>query len=370
MKILIVTMHRGNNYGSALQVYALSEALKNLGHFPLILDYIPKRINFSLILKKQIKHFFETSSLRGKYGVLRAIMILISKKWLYDQFFRRNLNLTKKYYSVEELRKNCPMADVYMTGSDQVWNSFYNGGVELVFYLDFVPESSKKISYAASFGKNSLDTWEISETKRLLEKYSAISVRESTAIDILRGLGIANGHLVLDPTLLLSRKDWKSRIPKIKVKEKYLLIYSVEPNKTELIEYSKLIADRLDLKIYLVEWGFKKFPRVDKMLSCLDPMVLMSYFSQAEFVVASSFHGTALSINMNKQFISIAPKKFSTRAKSLLDLVQLTDRYFEEDAFSLEKAIVPIDYGKVNQILSTQRNKSKSFLIKAFETTK
>ena len=148
------------------------------------------------------------------------------------------------------------------------------------------------------------------------------------------------------------------------------MIYSVEPNKTELIEYSKLIADRLDLKIYLVEWGFKKFPRVDKMLSCLDPMVLMSYFSQAEFVVASSFHGTALSINMNKQFISIAPKKFSTRAKSLLDLVQLTDRYFEEDAFSLEKAIVPIDYGKVNQILSTQRNKSKSFLIKAFETTK
>lgn len=365
MRVLIVTMHRGNNYGSALQVYALSEALKKLGHYPLILDYIPQRINFKLNLRKALMEFFKARSLSQKYNALRSVMILISSKWQYDRFFSKNINLTRPYYSTGDLKKDCPQADIYMTGSDQVWNSYHNGGIEYAFFLDFAPENAVRISYAASFGKEHLDNWEIPETKRLLEKYQAISVRESSAIDILKGLNIMYGVFVLDPTLLLSKEDWIERIPEIRVKEKYLLIYSVEPNKTELVGFSKLIADRLGLKIYLVEWGLKKYPGVDRMLSLLTPLELMSYFYNAAFVVASSFHGTALSVNMNKHFISIAPSKFSTRAKSLLDLVKLTDRYFDKESFQVEQAIKPIDYTEVNQILFEQRCRSKTFLTTA-----
>ena len=365
MKILIVTMHRGNNFGSALQVYALSEVIKSLGHNPIVLDYIPQRINFKLNLKKMIKKLFFEKSMHGKYEALRAMMILISSQWQYNRFFREKVSLTKSYYSFDELMSNCPLADVYMTGSDQVWNSFHNGGIEYAFYLDFVPTQAKRISYAASFGKTQLDDWEIPETQRLLQKYHAISVRESSALNILNVLGITNGVHVLDPTLLLSKEEWKERIPQNKKKEKYLLIYSVEPNKAELIAYAKLITQKLNLKIYLVEWGLKKYPGVDKMLSLLSPLELMSYFANAEFIVASSFHGTALSINLNKPFISVAPKKFSTRAKSLLDLIGLSDRYFNEKNFRIEQAISPIDYEKVNQMLSYQREKSKKFLINA-----
>lgn len=365
MRILIVTMHRGNNFGSALQVYALSETLKSLGHNPIVLDYIPRRINFRLNLGKMIKNLFWVKSLHGKYEALRGIMILVSSQRRYNRFFKKKVNLTRPYYSYDELVNDCPVADIYMTGSDQVWNSFHNGGIEYAFFLDFVPEHAKRISYAASFGKEQLDEWEISETTRLLKKYQAISVREKSALTILRDLGITNGVHVLDPTLLLSKGEWLKRIPKNKEKEKYLLIYSVEPNKIDLIEYAKLIANRLNLKIYLVEWGLKKYPGVDKMLSLLSPLELMLYFANAEFIVASSFHGTAFSINMNKPFISVAPKKFSTRAKSLLDLVSLSDRYVEEGNFKIERALSPIDYENVNDILSRQREISKSFLVNA-----
>jgi Uncharacterized conserved protein len=365
MRILIVTMHRGNNFGSALQVYALSETLKNLGHNPVVLDYIPRRINFRLNLGRMIKNLFLGKSLHGKYEALRGIMILVSSQRQYNRFFKEKVNLTRPYYSYDELVNDCPVADIYMTGSDQVWNSFHNGGIEYVFFLDFVPEHAKRISYAASFGKERLDEWEISETTRLLKKYQAISVRESSALTILKNLGITNGVHVLDPTLLLSKEEWLKRIPKNKEQDKYLLIYSVEPNKTDLIEYAKLIANRLNLKIYLVEWGLRKYPGVDKMLSLLPPLELMSYFANAEFIVASSFHGTAFSINMNKQFISVAPKKFSTRAKSLLDLVSLSDRYVEKGSFKIERAISTIDYKNVNDILSRQREISKSFLVNA-----
>ena len=358
-------MHRGNNFGSALQVYALSETLKNLGHNPVVLDYIPRRINFRLNLGRMIKNLFLGKSLHGKYEALRGIMILVSSQRQYNRFFKEKVNLTRPYYSYDELVNDCPVADIYMTGSDQVWNSFHNGGIEYVFFLDFVPEHAKRISYAASFGKERLDEWEISETTRLLKKYQAISVRESSALTILKNLGITNGVHVLDPTLLLSKEEWLKRIPKNKEKEKYLLIYSVEPNKMDLIEYAKLIANRLNLKIYLVEWGLKKYPGVDKMLSLLSPLELMLYFANAEFIVASSFHGTAFSINMNKPFISVAPKKFSTRAKSLLDLVSLSDRYVEEGNFKIERALSPIDYENVNDILSRQREISKSFLVNA-----
>lgn len=369
MTILIVTMHRGNNYGSALQVYALSETLKTLGHNPIVLDYIPPRINFKSGVKHALKSLCRIGPIREKYDALRGLMILISSKLLYDSFFRKNINLTKPYYSIDALKKDCPQADIYMTGSDQVWNSFHNKGIEYAFYLDFVPDKATRIAYAASFGKECLDEWEIPETKRLLEQYQAISVRESSAVNILGEMGIP-GVVVLDPTFLLSKDEWLKRLPPLKVKEKYLLIYSVEPNKNNLIAYSKLIADKLGLKIYLVEWGLRKYNGVDKMLSLLSPLRLLSYFYNASFVVASSFHGTALSINMNKQFVSIAPSKFNTRVKSLLNLVKLNQRYFDKDTFQIKPALMPIDYTEVNAILSELRYKSMSFLTSAINSNK
>lgn len=364
MKMLITTMHRGHNYGSALQTYALSEVIKMQGHIAYILDYLPKRIHNNKILIPLLKKLFSFSTHKHeKYNAIRAILIHISDEFYYNRFFNKHLNLTEKFYSIKEIERNVPEANVYLTGSDQVWNSRHNQGIDKVFFLSFTPDKAKRIAYAASFGKQELEEWEIKETQGLLKRYKAISVRESSALKILQSLEIENGQHVLDPTLLLSKEQWVKRCPRLNIKEKYLLIYSVEPNKVQLIEYAKLIAKELDLKIYLVEWGFKKQPGVDKMICNISPLTLMSYFIEADYIIASSFHGTAFAVNLNKQFISVAPAQFSSRAKSLLELVKLENRFITEKKLDINRASSFIDFTPVNVILEKQREVSTSFLI-------
>ncbi|MCM1138977.1 MAG: polysaccharide pyruvyl transferase family protein [Muribaculum sp.] len=361
MKVLIVTMHRGNNLGSALQAYALSEKIKTLGGEPIILDYIPDRINFKKLLKISLNQLFGINGLKIKYNSMRSLAILVSSQLKYNRFFRRELNLTHRYTSLQQLEQELPYADVYMTGSDQVWNSFHNQGLEKVFYLSFVPDGKRKVAYSASFGRTHLEDWEVDETRRLLSRYKNISVREQSGIDVLNSIGLS-GKCVLDPTFLLDKDEWIKRTIPHNESDQYVLIYSVEPDKSSLIKIAREIADKIGAKVFMVEWGKKPFKGVDKMISLPDPLTLIDYFAKAEFVVASSFHGTALSINLNRQFISVAPAKFSTRVQSILTIVGEDERLVNPDNYEINKALIPIDYENINNRLNIEREKSITIL--------
>lgn len=365
--VLISTMHRGNNYGSALQVFALSEFIKQLGVKPIVLDYIPKRINEKNKIIHLLKQLIRNKPLSEKYQALRGIIIAISSYGCYNSFFKKNLYLTKKYHNIKKLQNKFPIADIYMTGSDQVWNSVYNQGIDPVFFLSFVPNDKTKVSYSASFGRDKLEQWEIDSTKKLLDRYDFISVRELSGLKILRSIGITDAKCVLDPTFLLDHHDWRKRLIPHKNKEKYVLIYSVEPEKKALINAARILADKIKAKVYMVEWGKKPYSGVDKMISLVDPLKLIDYFDKAEFVIASSFHGTALSINLHKQFISFSPNRFNTRVKSILEITELEDRLIELSEFSLEKALVKIDYTKVDKLIEPFRNESINYLRNIFK---
>lgn len=360
-RILISTMHRGDNYGSALQVYALSEILKKNGHHPIVLDYIPKRINLNNQVWGLLKQLLLPKSLGDIKGAIRGLAITLTNYRCYNTFFKREVTLTKKYYSYKEVEKANIKANVYMTGSDQVWNSTHNHGIDPVFFLKFAPAESHKISNSASFGKEKLDDWEKNETKKFLERYDAISVRELSGKNIVNDLGFPC-QVVLDPTFLLNKEDWKKRSLSHHEKDKYVLIYSVEPDKQSVIQVARSIADKLNAKVFMVEWGHKPYAGVDKMISLVDPLMIIDYFLKAEFVVASSFHGTALSINLCKQFISVAPARFNTRVKSILEIVNLPDRLVSPAEFDLIKALCSINYSEVTQRLNIARENSMKFL--------
>ena len=362
-KVLIVTIHRGNNFGSALQTYALTYAIKRTKNTPIVLDYIPERFHFWRKMWTILSALFSRYvSVQQRYQAIRALCIHLSNAYYYGRFFERELLMTKSFYKIEDVEEANLKADVYMTGSDQVWNSVHNGGIDRMFFLDFLPNEFKRVAYGASFGKIKLDEWEKKTTRKLLSRYSAISVRESSALQLLESIGIHNGVNVLDPTLLLSMSEWEKCCPKLRLKERYLLIYSVEPEKEQLIRIAREIADKLNLKIYMVEWGVKTYSGVDKMICNIDPLKLMSYFIYTDYIVASSFHGTAFSINFNKPFISIAPTHFNTRVKSLLDLVGLSERLVTFDSYSIDKALAIIDYIDVNAVLESERKKSLKYL--------
>lgn len=326
-----------------------------------MLDYVPRRCNPRRLLLAQFVQLFKSRSIGEVKNSVRGLAIVTTNYRCYNAFFKRELTLTARYDSFEDVKNAGLRADVYMTGSDQVWNSIHNRGIDEVFFLKFAPDGARKVSYSASFGKDRLDEWELDETRRLLARYDAISVRELSGKRIVGELGLPC-EVVLDPTFLLNREMWSKRIIPHHEKDRYVLVYSVEPDKQSVIRVARWVADRLHAKVYMVEWGRKPYPGVDKMVCLVDPLKLMDYFLRAEFVVASSFHGTAISLNLCKPFVSLVPENFSTRARSILEIVKLQDRLIAPEEFDIDKALTPIDYREVTHILDRERKKSLDFL--------
>lgn len=256
-------------------------------------------------------------------------------------------------------------SDVYVTGSDQTWNSAWNGGILPELFLNFVPDNVKKIAYAASMGKGELDENEKEETRLLLERYNAISVRESTAVKICNGLGIKNVVQVLDPTLQMTRDYWMQYARKPK-ELGYVLIYQLNTN-PQFDHYAQEFARRKGLKL------LRFCTRYDQMVKCGKALVIpevtefISYVAHADCVITDSFHATAFSINLNTPFISIYPQEFGSRLASILELTGLLHRHLNSyDDFSFVDN-TNVDFTHANKILDTERQKTMEWMQKALE---
>ena len=363
MKIVgIISSHRVVNYGSILQAYALQYSIDKLGYKSEYIDYHPERTK----MFNMLKNLKNKNKLLKKNPILcLAARIIIFPSYLkrfysLRKFLKKHIKMTiKKYNKYDDLLNENFNYDVYCTGSDQVWNSEWNNGIDKPYYLSFVPDSIKKISYAASFGREELFNWEKEETKELLSKYSSISVREKSGLKILKELGIKNGQCVLDPTLLLNNEEW-SKLTNNKFKnQKYILVYNLNRNK-DIYNYAKELSKRTGLKIKYITYQLHDFYLPGKMYCNPSVEDFLSLFKYATYVVTDSFHGTAFSINFNKEFVVIYPKKFSTRLENILELFDLKDRIDKRNSYNIINK--KIDYNKINLKLEEERLKSIDFL--------
>ena len=211
-KISIITVLNTVNYGSALQTFATQNFFEKKGFETEFVDYWrkdqtkgarieaikkDKKSSLKQWLKKPLRDYLEIKSIKAADLVFRG-------------FIKEKIHLThRSYSSFEELLKDCPVADVYATGSDQMWNSGWNQGVEKSFFLEYVPEGKKKIAYATSIGKTSFDEKEASEIIPFIKKYDLVTLREQSAVDLLSEYDIESS-LVLDPTLMLDKEAWSA----------------------------------------------------------------------------------------------------------------------------------------------------------------
>lgn len=351
MKISIITLHRVFNYGSVLQAYATEKFFQRFGFETEIIDYIPKNWQ----TKKLI--FGSSGKLSPKkvfYLFLRSFSVLLKQKTLWG-FLKKNLNLTKKYLSYDELCENPPKADIYCTGSDQVWNSAYSN-CDPTFYLQFGAPHTKRIAYAASIGRTELDEEEKGTVKKYLSQYSTITLREDSAAQIVNEMGFKGIH-VIDPTFQLDAEGWRSIMSKRLIKEKYLilmLLYNEDNGATEL---ARKIADEKGLKLVKLSWEMAKPALVDKLMTHRSPEDFLSLFNYADFVVTNSFHGLAFSINLNKQFVVVKRNEFNSRIESLLRLTALEERLVDSQ-FDMGIIDKKIDYSTVNDVLEKERGKT------------
>ena len=369
MKVSVITLHTVNNYGSVMQTYATQKVFEKLGCDVEFVDYwrksntpdeCAKRLLDSSTMKR-LKPIWGLNPFTIKLTVKLLKIFVTNKESQMRKFIRERVTLSPtSYYSIDDLKDNPPEADIYVTGSDQVWNSIWNKGLDRAYFLDYAPVGKPKVSFSASIGRSELERDEMVEMYELLKQYDAISVREASAVQILRDMGL-EAQLILDPTLMLNREEWIEieKEPRGR-KTPYLLIYQLHIN-PNIDLYADTLARAKGWEI--VRIGLSRSDKKKIGTTCMNTSVpeFLGLFSHAACVLTDSFHATAFSLNMGTDFISVLPNSFGTRIESITELTGTKDRILSSyDDLSI--ADCEINKEQVQNILRQEREKGYAFL--------
>lgn len=359
MHVKTITCHDVYNHGASLQAYALQTYLELLGHNVEIIDYKPPYLcgHYNLWAvnpvydKPIVKQLYLLAKLSGR-------LVALKRKRLFDEFTQKYLKLTECcYHSNEELAANPPQADVYIAGSDQIWNTLFLNGQDAAFYLDFAPKTSKRISYAASFATEDVVEEYKPFVKSMLQNFDAISVRERCSLPLLSSLGRTDGVAVCDPVFLLSRGQWDGLLTSENKMDRYLLVYDTEGS-DKIKTIALQIAKQKGLKICNVS-GFR-LNYVDKDLWASSPLNFVQLIRDAEYVVSNSFHATAFSMIFQRDFCVVnRSEMINERMKSLLNSYRIEERLVNGYSDAL---LDSIDYHIVNLLIQKDVDDSKGFL--------
>ena len=367
-KIGITTFHKAHNYGAVLQAYALKKTLEKENNQVEFIDYISDDMEK---MYKVIKISKKNMYTRVK-SFIAALVYYRKNKSRYNKFnkfINKNFRMTRKYNSIEELKKDPPQEDIYITGSDQVWNPEITGGLSDIYTLNFGSDKINRISYAASIGNNALGK---EDYKGKLSKINYISVREETAKNLLQPLVDKTISVVVDPTLLIDSKEWEEEFDlKDNEKEPYILTYHV----AEYPEYVKIINElsrKTGLKVITFEKRKKK--NYNSILRCAysdGPEEFVRLIENAKYVVTTSFHATVFSIIFHKKLFVVPHNTTGSRMIDLLNKLGLQDRiYYSLEEFKNCDYDREINYKKVEEKLSKEREESLNFLKNALNCGK
>ena len=354
MKAGVITLHSVCNYGTQLQAYATQEKLKQYFDDVVLIDYKrPDTYGINLL-----KTFTKGNALKAP----AIIPTLIYWKKIFGSFQKKYLKFTEeKYLNSEEFENFKDIADVYFSGSDQVWNTGWNNGVIPPLYLSFVPDNKPRYAYASSFGKSKLNEDEIEDAKKYLEKFQKISVREQSGVEILNNqFNISNAVRIMDPTLAMDANFWRKVKTKNKIKEDYILIYNLNRSK-EFDEYAEKLAKKTGYKLYRFCTRLDQAFRNGKSIIMPDIFDFVTLVDDAKIVLTDSFHATAFSINMNTEPICIYPNEYSSRLSDFLKLVNCTNRH-PKDFNDFDVVNNKINFKEVNKILDEERKKIDNYL--------
>lgn len=376
MKIGTLTFHITSNYGALLQAYALQVVLNRMGHSSEVINYqFPGSEN--LLCQK----LSDCRTFRRKIQLLRGFVWCLAGPVGYGQRLRiaRSIDFIKNYIPVSEyvygsypdLKKEATAYDVYITGSDQVWNPTLKETSDEAYLLEFVPGGRSKISYAASFGVPELPQDQLELYGRALQKFNHISVREQEGVEIVRKVTDGkDAQLVLDPTMLLTREQWLDlAVYKPKHKE-YILCYFLDD-----FDQSRQFVN--DLQVHygmpVLYIGFNKkylFDSKIELISEAGPREFLGLYANASHVVTNSFHGTVFSLLFRKSFYSMLGsnphrKSMNGRLYNLANMLNMERRICEVS--SMVRCDQPLDYGKINLVLDSEREKSLAFIRKALK---
>lgn len=339
--VIILTFSKDDNRGANLQCYALKKKLEELGAKSRFLDI--------QLPRKQLK--------------ITGLLVAKLKNICASSFRRRNkFEYTRKYSSLQQLKNNPPQADVFIVGSDQVWNPDLTKKLDpRVYFFSFLDDSVKRISYAASFGTSEWISSEYdSDIAVLLSKFNRVSVREDSGCEICnRVFGRSDVVQCVDPSLLLTTNEVQGLVRGRIKPQKHIYSYLLYKS-DKVYDLIDIISSQTKLKIT----GDYRNPNIfNKLRSIHGIERWIKNIAEAELVITNSFHTMAVSILLHKNFIVVPPVGGrETRLVSLLGKLGLKDRYIEYGKNIDISSLQPIDYDVVDKNINDLRQSSVDFL--------
>lgn len=372
MKIGIITLYRGYNYGTSLQAYALKKFISSLGYDAQIIwtkegAYLGRDIRLNKILKmfsRMIIHpqLLKKNIMGYKNTLMRKIDDDIKTKFI--EFARQELKI--KTFTKKEIVEYVKSDDVkaVVCGSDQIWNA-ESANMEPMYYLRFVPKY-KRVAYAPSFGRKDVPKYNEKTLIKYLTDIPYISVREDDGAIVVKKLIGRDVPVLMDPTLLLDWQEWKT------VKNNnYIVAYFLDkPTKTALNSL-KYVSEKYNYKILAFPYKYKNFNLL-KNISYpeIGPKDFIEIIGNSKCVFTDSFHGTIFSINMNIPFWTFERNSSSgssqkSRLNSILNKLNMGKQYITGSQ-NISLDIPLLSFKESNEYIQKQRIKSKEYLIKSF----
>ena len=337
-KIGLITFHGSNNCGSMLQAFALQKKIYDLGYTSTIINFSSRgqRDLYSIMPSFFLTGHFRKSQVKLWFLCIPFKNILKKENFDYKSFQSKYFVMTEKeYYDNESLCNEDFDFDVYITGSDQVWN-INCVDADDAYFLNFVKQG-KKIAYATSLGANDIKKTSCNSDKYVnyLKSFDFISVREMNAVSQITSLSGRNDiQLQIDPTLFLTREEWANSIDigERMIKEDYIFYYAFTYSK-EVNKIVQSISAKYNLPVYIMDvknWGPKGLRKLGFNLSSeFGPSAFINLIKYSKLVFTTSFHGTVFSVIFGINFWYVDSSMHNSkddRAVSLLSQLGLPDR--------------------------------------------
>ena len=383
MKIGIITYVKCDNYGAELQAYAMQYIYNKLGYDAEIIDLekqtkdissslstiIPAILNRFKIygLKAPIKIYsLIVDVLKRKYAIRKFAKEIEAKHLMYTSFFDNKIKHSDCHYSLKNIYEEELNYDVFVAGSDQIWNYMHTDFLDVYFLMFANKYKAKKISYAASISVPDIPSHLQRKYKNYFENIDYIGVRELNAKDIVERYSNKTATVVLDPTLLILKDEWKRNVAnEIITNDKYVLIYTLSGSKY-IKDLAKNIAVQLgNIRVINIKPNFipEKEDGIEHLYN-VGPQEWVGLIMNASYMVTDSFHGTAFSINFNIPFTTLLnpSSNMNSRVLSILEITNLKERIIYDDGTNKMPKNLSIKYAPVNDIINEWRVKSRNFI--------
>lgn len=366
----IITTFRQTNWGSVLQAYALQHIVETMGFDVKVIDYIyPNEYHFSHGKKRKTPN-----NIHCRLGkIRRSIAVRLhlrkpDKMYLINVFIKKYIKVTKEYKTYRAIHKHPPVFDVYMSGSDQIWNPNTMFG-DLTYMFDFVKDCKLKISYASSFSCVKIPEKYSLEYQRYLSLYNSISVREYNGQNVISQILGKEVPVVLDPTLLIQKEEWH------KIAEEsidfdlpenyilcYMLAYTYSPEKSMMELLSKVQKEYNYPIISLVKLPVDFHGNEYRLDGAIGVPEFLRLIENASIVVSSSFHGSAFALNFGKPIIGLTEDNEDDRLKTIFKNIGLESNLIYTSNVEVDKVNLEYDVKLEQERLNRLREVSLAYL--------